>query len=287
MEIGIGTPSTIPGTRGEVVLAWARQADAGPFSSLGIVDRLVYPSYEPMITLAACAGATQRIRLLTSVLLAPLRNPALLAKEAATLDVLSGGRLTLGLGVGGRADDFSAASVNFSERGRIFDEQLALMHRVWTGGPANADAGAIGPKPISANGPEILIGGYTPVAIKRAGKWGSGFISGGTDAQTAKQLYDLALQSWREEKRPGKPRLVSGFYFGLGEDAAERAGAYIRDYYSFIGPQVDAMARAVPTTPQAVKDRLQQYQDAGMDEVIAWPCIAELSQIDALASLLP
>ncbi|HEX6123714.1 MAG TPA: TIGR03619 family F420-dependent LLM class oxidoreductase, partial [Ktedonobacterales bacterium] len=279
MKIGIGLPSTIPGTRGEVVLAWARQADAGPFSSLGIIDRLVYPNYEPMITLAACAGATQRIRLMTTVLLAPLRNPTLLAKEAATLDALSGGRLTLGLGIGGRADDFSAASVNFHERGRLFDEQLALLHRVWSGGPVNADAGAMGPKPVSANGPGILIGGYTPVAVKRAAKWGDGFISGAADLQTIKQLHEVALQSWKEAKRDGKPRQVASFYFALGDDAAERGGAYLRDYYAFLGPQADALARSIPTTPQAVKDQLQQYRDLGADEVMAWPCVADLSLV--------
>src|SRR5690348_12590032 len=108
MKVGIGLPATIPGVTGESVLEWARAADAGPFSSLGIVDRLVYGNYEPLVTLAAVAGATNRIRLMSTVILAPLRNAAVLAKQALSVDALSGGRFVLGLGVGGREDDFQA-----------------------------------------------------------------------------------------------------------------------------------------------------------------------------------
>jgi alkanesulfonate monooxygenase SsuD/methylene tetrahydromethanopterin reductase-like flavin-dependent oxidoreductase (luciferase family) len=130
MQIGIGLPGTIAGVRGSDIIAWARRADAGPFSSLGIIDRLVYGNFEPLVTLAAAAGATERIRLMPSVRLAPLRPAALLAKEAASLDALSAGRLTLGLGIGGRRDDYQAVGVSCSSRGRRFDEQLATMKRI-------------------------------------------------------------------------------------------------------------------------------------------------------------
>src|SRR6266404_5515491 len=125
MQIGIGLPATIPGVQGKHILDWAKKVDTGPFSSLSILDRLVYPNYEPLITLAAVAGVTQRVRLVTTVLLAPLRRPAILAKQAASLDALCGGRLTLGLGVGGREDDYRAVAVPFNRRGKYFDEQLA------------------------------------------------------------------------------------------------------------------------------------------------------------------
>ncbi|HKS68834.1 MAG TPA: LLM class flavin-dependent oxidoreductase, partial [Ktedonobacterales bacterium] len=106
MRVGIGLPASIPGVQGRLLLDWAQRADAGPFASLGIIGRLVYPNYDPLIALAGAAGVTVRIRLMTTVLLAPLRNTAILAKQAASLDALSGGRLTLGLGVGAREDDF-------------------------------------------------------------------------------------------------------------------------------------------------------------------------------------
>ena len=135
MEIGIGLPATIPGVKGQLVLDWARRADAGPFSSLGVLDRIVFPNYEPLATLAAAAAVTQRVRLMTTVLLTTLRNAGVLAKEAATIDVLSNGRRTLGLGIGAREDDFRAAPAPFRNRGKHFEEELALMKRIWSGEP--------------------------------------------------------------------------------------------------------------------------------------------------------
>ncbi len=130
MDVGIGLPTTIPGVRGEEVLAWARRAEAAGFSSLGTIDRVVYPSYESFISLAAAAAVTERIKLVTDILIAPLRsNTALFAKQAATIDHLSGGRLELGLAVGGRPDDYEASGVDFGARGRIFDRQLEQLTR--------------------------------------------------------------------------------------------------------------------------------------------------------------
>src|ERR1700736_2982633 len=167
MNIGIGLPASIPGVKRELIFDWAKRADAGPFSSLGIIDRLVYSNLEAFTTLAVVAGVTQRIRLMTTVMIVPLRNASLLAKEAATLDSLSGGRLTLGMGVGGREDDYRAAPASFHNRGKHFEEQLTLMRRIWSGEPVDSDTGPIGPAPAHQGGPEILIGGYSPTAIRR------------------------------------------------------------------------------------------------------------------------
>ncbi len=187
MQIGIGLPATIPGTSGPLVLDWAKRADAGPFSSLGIIDRVTYPNFEPLITLAAVASVTQRIRLMTTVLLAPLRPAGVLAKQAATLDSLSGGRLTLGLGIGGREDDFQAAPASFHDRARRFEEQLAVMRRIWSGQPLSDEVGRVGPASVQPGGPEVLIGAYSPPAARGAGRWGDGFIAGGgIDASTAR-----------------------------------------------------------------------------------------------------
>jgi alkanesulfonate monooxygenase SsuD/methylene tetrahydromethanopterin reductase-like flavin-dependent oxidoreductase (luciferase family) len=286
MDIGIGLPATIPGTSGSLVLDWARRADSGPFSSLGILDRLVYPNYEPLITLAAAAAVTERVRLTTTILIAPLRRSGVLAKQATTLDALSGGRLTLGVGVGAREDDFQAAPASFHDRARSFEEQIELMRRVSSGEPVSDEVGPMGPPPAQPGGPELLIGGYSPAAIRRVGRWGDGFISGGIpDPVQVRQMFDVAEESWRAEGREGKPRLVSCFYYALGPNA-ERGGDYLRDYYTYFGPAADDMARSIPSSPEAIQGLIQGLGDVGADEVICWPTVAELDQVDRLAELV-
>src|SRR5215211_406158 len=286
MDIGIGLPATIPGTRGSLILDWAKRADAGPFSSLGILDRLVYPNYEPLITLAAAAAGTSRVRLITTVLIAPLRGAGVLAKQAATIDELSGGRLTLGLGVGSREDDFQFAPASFHDRGRRFEEQLDFMKRVWSGQPVSDEVGPIGPPPAQAGGPQLLIGGYSPPAIRRVGRWADGFISGGVrDPEQVRQLFDLAEESWRAEGREGRPRLVAALYYALGPNA-ERGGDYIRDYYRYFGPAADDMARSIPSSPETIEGLIRGFGDVGADEVVCWPTVPELDQVDRLAEMI-
>jgi len=286
MHIGIGHPGTIPGVKGQLILEWARKADGGPFSSLGSLDRLVYPNYDALITLTAAAAVTQRIRLMTTVLLAPLHNGGLLAKQAASLDAISGGRLTLGLGIGAREDDFRAAPASFHDRGKRFEAQLDTMKRAWSGQPLAEDVGPIGPPPARPGGPELLIGGYSPTAIKRISRWGDGYIAGGAPPAMARQGYDLAEQAWKTAGRTGKPRFVAAMYWGVGPDAAERIGAYIRDYYAFMGPMAEQMASSIPSTPEAVKGAIQAFADIGADELICWPCIPDLDQVDRLAEII-
>ena len=286
MEIGIGLPATIPGTSGPLVLDWAKRADSGPFSSLGIIDRLVYPNYEPLITLAAAAAVTERVRLMSTVLIAPLRGAGVLAKQAATIDALSGGRLTLGLGVGAREDDFRAAPASFHDRGRRFEEQLELMKRVWSGQPVSDEVGPIGPPPARAGGPELLIGAYSPAAIRRAGRWADGFITGGVaDPEQARQMYDVVEESWRAEGREGRPRLVGSIYYALGPNA-DRGADYIRDYYSYFGPAVEEMATSIPSSPEIIEGLMRGFGEVGADELVCWPTVADLDQLDRLAELV-
>ncbi|HLI89515.1 MAG TPA: LLM class flavin-dependent oxidoreductase [Ktedonobacteraceae bacterium] len=286
MKIGIGLPATIPDVQGSLILDWARQAEAANFSSLGIIDRLVYGNYEPLITLAATAGVTSRIRLMTTVLLAPLRNPGMLAKQAASLDALSGGRLTLGLGVGGREDDFQAAPASFHRRGKQLDEQLALMTRVWSGQPVSDTIGGIGPTPAQAGGPEILLGGYTPAALQRLARWGHGYIGGGAAPEQAAQLFHMAEEVWQKAGKAGRPRLVACTYYGLGPNAADGIMSYLGNYYAFLGPMVQQMAKTMPSTPDAVRAAVKTYNDIGADELILWPCIPDLDQIKRLADIV-
>ena len=283
MKIGIGLPASIPNTPGKLIVDWAKQAERQNFSSLGLIDRIVYPNYEALTTLAVAAGATERIRLITTVLLAPLRNTVVFAKQAATLDALSDGRLTLGLGVGAREDDFKAVGVDIHTRGKLFDEQLTLMHKIWSGEPLGDGIGPVGPKPAREGGPEVLIGGYSDKAFERIGRWGNGPIAGGGGPRAARGAFESAKQVWEKAGRTGSPRNVGCAYFGLGEQAAAHSANYIKDYYSFMGPRADQLAQGVLTTPEAIKSAIQEFAQIGTDEVIFWACIPELDQVDLLA----
>lgn len=285
IKVGIGLPATIPGVTGSRILEWAREADAGPFSSVAVIDRVVYANFEPMVTLAAAAAMTKRVRLMTAIAIAPLRNAGLFAKEAASVDALSGARLTLGLAVGGRADDFAAGPAPFKGRGKRFEEQLALMKRIWEQKPFAEGQGKVGPAPARAGGPELLIGGFSPAALARVGRFGDGFIAGGGGPDMAKQAFAAAEESWKRHGRPGKPRFVGLAYFGLG-NLGDRPAAYIKDYYGFMGPMADMIAKGVLRTPDALKGALQAFEGIGMDELVLFPTVTNLDQVRALAQTI-
>ena len=198
MKVGIALPVTLAGVTSDRIFEWARRADAGPFSSLGAIDWLAYPSYELLLTLAAVASITQRVRLMTTVLVAPLRNAGVLAKQAATLDVLSGGRLTLGLGVGEIEDDFRAAPASMIGRGAHFEKQLALMKKAWSGVELEEGVGPMGPTPVQPGGPELLIGGHTTAALSRCGRWADGCLVGVDTPANLRRHYDIVEEAWRE-----------------------------------------------------------------------------------------
>jgi alkanesulfonate monooxygenase SsuD/methylene tetrahydromethanopterin reductase-like flavin-dependent oxidoreductase (luciferase family) len=287
MKIGIGLPSTIPGVSGTQILDWAKHADNGPFSSLGCLGRVVYSNYDPLITLAAAAAVTRRIRLMTTVLVAPLYNPALLAKQAASIDALSNGRLTLGMAAGAREDDFRAVEAGYHDRGKRFNAQLKLMKSLWTGARFSEEVGPVGPPPIRKGGPELLIGGYSPAIIRRLVRWGDGYIAGsGAAPAQIKETFQKINEAWDAAGRTGKPRLAGAFYFGIEPENKGRSAATIRDYYGFIGPRAEYIINSLPLTAEAIKNKIKPYLDTGMDELILWPCIPDLDQVDRLADVV-
>jgi alkanesulfonate monooxygenase SsuD/methylene tetrahydromethanopterin reductase-like flavin-dependent oxidoreductase (luciferase family) len=284
MEVGIGLPATIPGVVRDQLLGWARRAEERGFSSLGTIDRLVYGNFEPLVALAAAAAVTDRIRLTTDILLAPLRgNGALLAKQTATIDALSGGRLALGVAPGMRPDDFEAAGVRHDRRGRLFDEQLEEMRRVWAGEPRGF-AGAIGPRSAREGGPELLIGGSVDAAIRRTVRFGDGWTMGGGPPDAFAPMVARIRSAWSEAGRDGEPRFVALCYFALGDGAEAAADRYIHDYYGVAGEEVaDAIAASVATDPSTVAGYRDAFAEAGGDELICFPCSPDPAQVDLLA----
>ncbi|MFL6124798.1 LLM class flavin-dependent oxidoreductase [Actinophytocola sp.] len=283
MDISIGLPSTIPGIPGRLVLDWATAAEQAGFSTLGTLDRLVYGNLETVPTLAAAAAVTERIGLTTAVLIGPYRgNGALLAKQLATVDSIAGGRLTVGIAVGGRQDDFEATASPYGRRGKAFDAQLAEMRAVWAGEPRGY-AGAIGPAPVRPGGPPLLIGGGSPAAFRRMAAFGAGWVlgAGGPDAFAAGA--DQARQAWRTAGRDGEPRLVAIAYVSLGADAEEHARRYLGDYYGFLGDFATRIIGAALTTRQKVADAVAAFTAAGCDELILFPCNPDVRQVTLTA----
>ena len=286
MKIGIGLPGNIPGTKGDVILDWARRADAGPFSSLGTIDRLVYDNYDPLVVLSAAAGATSRVRLITCVLLAPLHNPGILAKQAASLDAISGGRLTLGVGVGRRPDDYEAAPAEYTQRGWQMNRSLATMRSIWNGDVVSEGLGTMGPAVVQPGGPEVLIGAGTPQAVRRVGRYADGFIAAASNPHGVDELYQVAVESWNAQGRTGTPRLAGVASYALGPNAADKVGGYIRHYYSFLGEAAENMARNAISTPEAVKDTIRDMESIGMDEVVFLPSVSDTDQLERLQDII-
>lgn len=280
MRIGIGLPNPIPGLRGETLLEWARLAEQRGFTAFGTIGRVAYPSYDELIALSAAAAVTERMELISNILLGPTRNPVLLAKEAASLDQISAGRFILGLGVGTRPDDYAASGTSFEGRGRRLDHALELMHRAWKGEPVDGARKPVAPRPTRDGGVPVLIGGTSDKSVKRAVEWGIGWTAGGGGSDRAAGVIERVRKAWSEAGKGGDPRIVCLEYFALGSDAEERGGRYLSDYYGDFGPKMTA---AMPKSPEEIRDRMKRFEDIGTETLIFDPTIAELDQVEMLA----
>lgn len=278
MEIGIGLPTTLD-TDGPTVLTWARRAEERGFSSLATIDRIVYPTYDSLTALAAAAGATSTIRLFPDILLAPVYPPAWLAKAAVSLQALSGGRLTLGVGVGGRPDDFAAMERSFDRRGQLMDDALEQLRLAAAGEPVTGDR-PVGPTPPGKRVP-VLVGGNGAAAVRRTVRWGDGWTAGGGGVQMAAPMAEQIRTAWREAGRDGEPRLAALVYYGLGDDEASRSS--LRTYYGFLGDWTEAIVESAVRTPEAARATAREFADAGFTEVVFDPTVAALDEVDRLA----
>jgi len=283
MRIGIGLPTTLPGATGDLILDWARQADSGPFTSLGVFDRVRYDSFDPLVSLAAAAAVTHRVRLATNILIGPLQNTVLLGKMAASIDALSNGRLTLGLAVGARRDDYDAAGVEYHDRGRKLAEQLALLREQWE----DESVDSIGPRPVQPSGPELLIGGGSDATFARMARYADGYVHGGGPPRAFARAVDKARSAWADAGRPGLPRLWAQGYFAFGDEAILQIGrSYLADYYAFTGHFAERIVAGLLTSPQAIAQFARGYADSGCDELVLFPAVANIGQVAHLADAL-
>lgn len=279
MDVAIGLPNAVPGTSGEQLTEWARRAEARGFSSLGTIDRIAYPNLEPLTSLAAAAAVTERIGLATTVLLGPLRvNPVALAKQVASVHKISGGRMTLGIGLGGREDDYEIAGVETSTRGRDLDAMLERMREVWEGEEMG---------PQTETQPRVLVGGSVEASFKRAARFGDGWIAAGAPPDQFAEWRQGFEAAWSQAGRSEPPQNAALAYYSLGDRAEEDARDYLTDYYAWLGEDIANMiAGSAAKDPETVKQYTSAYEGAGCQELFLFPSSSDPQQVDLLADAL-
>jgi alkanesulfonate monooxygenase SsuD/methylene tetrahydromethanopterin reductase-like flavin-dependent oxidoreductase (luciferase family) len=290
MKIGLNLPVMVPGLDRATVHAWCRGIDEGPFSSLAVGERINFPNPELTVTLSAAAAWTSRVALLYNVLVLPTHPEARAAKQIATLDVLSGGRVVLGVGVGAREDDYAAVGAPWEGRLGRLERQVARMRQLWAGEPAVPSTDApVEPKPYQAGGPPVLVGALFPRAIRRAAHFADGILGFSFTLASEELAYAFggARDAWKAAGRTTAPRLVTGIWFALGPDGRARMDAYLERYLGFLGPGAAGLIPLVPTTSASgLRDAVQRARDAGADEMVLAPTTRDPAEIKRVEDLL-
>ena len=292
MKIGMNIPSMVPGMTRDDVLAWCKGIDEGPYSSLAVGERINFPNHAAMVTLSVAAAVTVRVPIMSYVLIMPMHNEVNRAKELATIDIISNGRLCLGVGAGAREEDYQAVGAVFGKR-RLsqLEEQIATMKRVWAGemvveGPLRP----VEPAPLQPGGPEILVASLSEPAIKHVSRWADGLagFSFAPSIDEINQAFDRARASWKEAGREKPPRLVTSFWFALGGDARSQLDNYLTRYLNFFGEGVaEKLAKTVSCdSPQGLRDMLRRIEDTGADEVSLVPTTRDVSELDRVGDVL-
>jgi alkanesulfonate monooxygenase SsuD/methylene tetrahydromethanopterin reductase-like flavin-dependent oxidoreductase (luciferase family) len=284
VKIGIGLPNPVLDVPGETMRAWGPRAEARGFSTLATIDRIAYPSHDALTCLAAAGATTERIGLLSNILLEPAYSPVLLAKVTASIDRIAGGRLTLGVGVGTRADDFALTGRPFADRGTRMDADLELLHRAWAGERIDPSPFPVAPAPPRGRIP-LMIGGQPELAAPRAVRWDAGWTIGGIPPEAAAGAIQSFKAAWAKAGGEGEPRIIALTYFSIGEHVEESIHN-LRSYYAYTGKWVEAIAQGAARGPEAVRERVAAFAALGIDELIMDPTVANLDQVDLLADLV-
>jgi len=286
-------PVMEPDLNATVLKNWARAIDEGPFSSLCWGERIAFDNPDSLTLLGALGAWTDRVRLVTTVIVPQLHDPTMLAKALATGDVLSQGRLTVGVGVGGRHEDYHAVGADLSTQTRRgLADRVAVMKRVWAGEKLTDSVLPVGPRPVQQGGPPLLIGSIGPKTIRDAAVWADGVSGAALDLDTVKEneLFDVARKAWAEAGKP-KPHLATSFWFAFGppEQAREQVHQHLLRYMNWIPAEyVDAMA---PTTGWAgTADELvavlRKFEEIGTDEIQLIPTSSDLDQVRRAADVI-
>jgi alkanesulfonate monooxygenase SsuD/methylene tetrahydromethanopterin reductase-like flavin-dependent oxidoreductase (luciferase family) len=284
MDLAMTLPTMLPHGRREV-LAWCEGVDAGPWSSLAVPERVTYTSHAWLVQLSAAAALTERVRLWTTIVILPAHDAVQTAKDLASVDRLSDGRLTVGVGVGGRDHDYRAIGADTGRRWQRMDEQVATMRRIWAGEPPFEGADPVGPPPVQPGGPPVVAGVMGPKALARAAHWAAGVDDGstvmGVDPASAEGVVARIRGAWRDAGRADEPHISASLWYALGEGAEERLRGYAYDYMRIFG---EDLARGVASmmathTPDAVRDAVDVLAAAGCDELFLVPTTVDPDEL--------
>jgi alkanesulfonate monooxygenase SsuD/methylene tetrahydromethanopterin reductase-like flavin-dependent oxidoreductase (luciferase family) len=284
MRVGVWLPNAMPfGLERGFFLDWVRLADQAGFDTLGTLDRPNYDLWDPLVSLAAAAAVTERIRLATTTLPLPNRNEVLVAKQAAVIDRVSGGRLTLGVSLGSRPDDYEVFGAALAHRVTRFRRQLARIRQVWAQARhSDREHGVLGPPPVQDPGPPIWLGALTERARQRAVELADGFIFGGAARPST---IGPAIQSMRPQVAArGKPdfsfNAVAYVAVG-GERELAEAVAHHQRYYPVLPVPAEQAIHHGPI--DKIKDTVAEYAASGLDLLVLLPEVRSLQQLELLS----
>ncbi|MCR9098044.1 MAG: LLM class flavin-dependent oxidoreductase [bacterium] len=293
MKIGMTLPVTEPGWSREILLEWAKRIDAGPYSSLALGERICFPNPELMTTLGACAVLTERVDLVTTVLILSAHDPVLTAKQLATVDMMSGGRLKVGVGTGGRDEDYRAIGVSSDQkRIHVLEEHVEILRRVWRGEKVVEDTlRPVEPFPVQAGGPRLLSGAMGPKAMASAARWADG-LSGMTimaDPRDVEASFEMARKAWRDAGRTEPPELNTALWFAIGDGADEQAATHLARYFNWVDPAArEAMVASAGFrgSAQDFRDLVSAIADTGANELLLIPTSIDPDEVDRVADLI-
>lgn len=284
MDIAMTLPTMLPHGRDEV-LRWCRGIDEGPWSSLAVPERITYTSHSMTVQLAAAAALTERVRLWSTIVILPSHSAVRMAKDLASVDRLSAGRLTVGVGVGGREQDYRAVGASFARRWQRMDEQVATMRSIWAGEAPEADLDPVGPPPVQDGGPPLVAGVMGPKATARAAQWAAGVDDGSAvaapDPDGLREVAERVRGAWRDAGRTDEPHLSTSLWYALGPDAESRLRGYAFDYLRVFSDEIgEAVAESVSAyTPKALREAVETVREAGFDELFLVPTTVDPDEL--------
>ncbi len=288
MQIGVGLP--MKALSRQDLTSFVQQVEAGPFNGVSLGQRLTFESNDPMIALTFVAAVTTRLRLLTSVLCLPYHKVGVTGQQAATLDRLSEGRFSFGIGLGGRESDFAVAPEAWPRRGARFEEQLIALRKIFTGQPPFEGTEPVGPTPYTPGGPELIIGTFAPAGLERAGRLADGIRSFSFSTEPEEHLERQAIvqKAWDEAGRTGRPKLIAATHFSLGPNARASYEDHVHRYYGYSPETVaQALSGTTPTSPEAIRSTIARFADAGVDEMVFTATTTDpMEQLGRLADVI-